>query len=129
MTSNRYRIIQTTSGVELGVYEGETPEDAIRAMLADAGAADQEADAGLVAELVTAKHERTNETKSLMHTLRLQMSRGASDLKLFAGRALKNAAEGRVRDVNASLLRMEEILQGISAAEERLAQLIDGLEG
>lgn len=46
-----YEIANTESGVILGVYEGETAADAIRAMLADAGCTD-EPDAGLVAREV-----------------------------------------------------------------------------
>lgn len=33
-----WRIINTTSGADLGVYQGATADDAIRAMLVDAGA-------------------------------------------------------------------------------------------
>lgn len=45
----RFEIEQTATGVILGVYEGETPDEAIRAMLIDAGAPDAEPDAGLQA--------------------------------------------------------------------------------
>lgn len=47
----KFEIIQTVSGASLGVYEGETGENAIRAMLADAGE-DGSPDAGLVARPV-----------------------------------------------------------------------------
>ncbi len=46
---HRYEIIQSTSGASLGIYEGEDEDAAIRAMLADAGAPDAEADPGLEA--------------------------------------------------------------------------------
>lgn len=48
-----YEIEQSETGHVLGVYEGETPEAAIRAMLDDAGAGpDVEPDAGIVAREV-----------------------------------------------------------------------------
>lgn len=48
-----YRIIQTTSGVDLGIYEGNSPEAAIHAMLIDAGAAGLEPDQGLIAQEIS----------------------------------------------------------------------------
>ena len=45
-----YHIMNTISGQDLGRYQGETPEEAIRAMLADAGCTD-EPDPALVAEV------------------------------------------------------------------------------
>ena len=43
----QYEIEQTATGIILGVYEGEDADEAIRAMLADAGAPDAEPDPGL----------------------------------------------------------------------------------
>lgn len=45
--TNSWRIINTTSGADLGVYQGATAAEAIRAMLVDAGAPDAEPDADL----------------------------------------------------------------------------------
>jgi len=53
-----YEIEQTETGAILGVYEGETAADAIRAMLADAGAEGQEPDPGLVAREVDERREK-----------------------------------------------------------------------
>ena len=51
--TNIYRITNTTSGLDLGAYEGATGADAIRAMLDDAGvASDVSADPALVAVFV-----------------------------------------------------------------------------
>ena len=50
-TTTAFRIQNTTSGADLGVYEGETADEAIRAMLADAGCKDEPSD-DLVATLV-----------------------------------------------------------------------------
>ena len=51
--TNIYRIENTTSGLILGDYEGTTGDDAIRAMLDDAGvASDVPADPALVAVFV-----------------------------------------------------------------------------
>lgn len=44
-----FRIENTVSGLVMGEYEGETAEAAIKAMLVDAGAADQEPSADLIA--------------------------------------------------------------------------------
>lgn len=48
---NRYQIENTVSGVILGVYEGETPEQALDAMARDAGYTDH-AEAETVAPTV-----------------------------------------------------------------------------
>jgi hypothetical protein len=42
-----YYQIVSSQGVDLGTYEGETPEDAIRALNADAGEADRDRNDGL----------------------------------------------------------------------------------
>jgi len=48
-----YRILNTISGLDLGIYEADTAEQAIRALLDDAGvASDEPADDALVAEIV-----------------------------------------------------------------------------
>ncbi len=46
-TMKAWEIVQQTSGETLGVYQAETAELAIRAMLRDAGAPDAEPDPGL----------------------------------------------------------------------------------
>lgn len=43
MTMTSWEIENRTSGVVLGVYEGETEQDALRALARDAGYADHEA--------------------------------------------------------------------------------------
>lgn len=45
-----YKIIQTKTGLDMGAYAGETAEDAIRAMLADAGEPEAQPDDGLEAQ-------------------------------------------------------------------------------
>lgn len=44
-----FRIENTTSGLVMGEYQGETAEEAIKAMLVDAGAADEQPADDLVA--------------------------------------------------------------------------------
>ena len=39
-----YRIINTTSGADFGLFEGATPDEAIAAMMADAGCTEEPAD-------------------------------------------------------------------------------------
>jgi len=46
-----YNIYNATSGQDLGEYDGETEDEAIRAMLADAGCTDEPSD-DIVAEMV-----------------------------------------------------------------------------
>lgn len=44
-----FRIENTTSGLVMGEYQGETADEAIRAMLIDAGAADEQPASDLIA--------------------------------------------------------------------------------
>lgn len=55
-TINYYRIINTSSGVDLGVFGGRDEDEAIRLMLDEAGVADDEAaDATVEALLMRAE--------------------------------------------------------------------------
>ena len=49
---NEYRIFNKTSGANLGVFEGESPEEAIEAMARDSGYDSQEACAEALGESV-----------------------------------------------------------------------------
>jgi hypothetical protein len=49
---NSFRIENTVSGLDMGIYEGETEDSAIQAMLNDANASDDPSD-DLVAKLIT----------------------------------------------------------------------------
>jgi len=51
----RYRILQTRSGLDMGTYDADTPEQAIEAMLMDgdpSGDSRRNPDDGLIAEEV-----------------------------------------------------------------------------
>jgi hypothetical protein len=48
---NSYEVINVISGHSFGVYQADSAQDAIKAMLDDAGASDQEPDEGVIAVL------------------------------------------------------------------------------
>lgn len=69
----------------------------------------------------------TDDTKHLLHLLRLTLARAIQDYNSFSNRAASNAAEGREADAAHWRRRAQDTLEEAEAAEKRMKDLIDGL--